>query len=71
MNPNLGLNNNEECIKLFNLLGYIIGRAIYDDRLIDIPLSKVFWNLLLERPALFKDMKIIDSNLYKVMILEI
>ena len=63
--PNLGLNNNEECIKLFKLLGYICGRAIYDDRLIDIPLSRVFWNLLLERPVLFKDMEIIDKNLYK------
>ena len=67
MYPNLGLNNNEECIKLFKLLGYIIGRAIYDDRLMDIPLSRVFWSLLLERPVLFKDMKIIDSNLYKAV----
>ena len=65
--PNIGLNENDECIKLFKLLGYIIGRAIYDDRLIDIPLSRVFWSLLLERPILFKDMKIIDKNLYKAV----
>ena len=63
--PNLGLNENDECIKLFKLLGYIIGRAIYDDRLMDIPLSRVFWSLLLERPVLLKDLNMIDKNLYK------
>ena len=65
--PNLGLNEDDECIKLFKLLGYIIGRAIYDDRLMDIPLSRVFWSLLLERPIIFKEMEIIDKNLYKVI----
>ena len=65
--PNFGLNENEECIKLFKLLGYIIGRAIYDDRLMDIPLSRVLWSLLLERPVLIKEMEIIDKNLYKVI----
>ena len=67
MYPNLGLNDNEEAIKLFKLLGYIIGRALYDDRLMDIPLSRVFWSLLLERPVLLKDMEIIDKNLYKAV----
>ena len=65
--PNLGLNDNEECIKLFKLLGYIIGRAVYDDRLMDIPLGKVFWSLLLERPVLFREMEFIDKNLYKAI----
>jgi hypothetical protein len=65
--PNLGLNDNEECIKLFKLLGYIIGRAIYDDRLMDIPISRVFWSLLLERPVLLKDLEIIDKDLYKAL----
>ena len=52
---------------MFKLLGYIIGRAIYDDRLIDIPLSRVFWSLILERPVLFEDIEIIDKNLYKAL----
>ena len=59
--------NNEEVLKLFKLLGFIIGRAIVDDRLLDIPLSKVFWNLALDKPILFKNIKIIDSNLYKTL----
>ena len=65
--PNVGLNENETGIKMFKLLGYIIGRAIYDDRLIDIPLSRVFWNLILERPVLFEDIEIIDKNLFKAL----
>ena len=65
--PNLGLNNDKDCIKLFKLLGYIIGRAIYDDRLMDMGLSRVFWNLALERPVLFKDMEIIDKNLFNTI----
>ena len=46
----------------------MVGRAIYDDRLLDIPLSRVFWNLVLDKPLLFKNIKIIDSNLYKVLL---
>ena len=65
--PNIGLNENETAIKTFKLLGYIIGRAIYDDRLIDIPLSRIFWNLLLERPVLFEDIDQIDHNLFKAL----
>ena len=65
--PNIGLNENESGIKMFKLLGYIIGRAIYDDRLIDIPLSRVFWSLILERPVLLEDIEIIDKNLYKAL----
>ena len=65
--PNIGLNENEAGIKMFKLLGYIIGRAIYDDRLIDIPLSRVFWNIILERPVLFEDIEIIDKNLFKAL----
>ena len=51
-------------LNLFELLGYIIGRAIYDDRLLDIPLNEVFWCLLLKKPVLFKDIENIDSYLY-------
>jgi E3 ubiquitin-protein ligase TRIP12 len=59
---------NEHIIRLFKLLGYIIGRAIYDDRLLNIPLNKVFWNLVLDKPILFKNIKYIDSNLYKTIL---
>lgn len=35
--------------KDFMLLGFLIARALYDDRLIDIPLNSVFWDLVLDR----------------------
>lgn len=44
---------NYECssrnLEMFRLLGFIIARALYDDRLIDIPLSPLFWDLILGR----------------------
>ena len=65
--PAIGLNNNRKAIKLFKLLGFIIARSIYDDRLLDFPLSKVFWNLLLNKGVKFSDIKFIDKDLYKFL----
>ena len=65
--PALGLNNNKKAIKLFKLLGYIIARSIYDDRLLDFPLSKVFWNLLLNKSVKFNNINLIDKDLYKFL----
>ena len=59
--------NNDEILKSFKLLGYIIGRGIYDDRLLDIPLSSTFWNLILHT-IIFKDLSMIDINLYKTIL---
>ena len=65
--PAIGLNNNKKDIKLFKLLGYALARAIYDDRLLDFPISKVFWNLLLNRSVKFNDINLIDKDLYKFL----
>ena len=65
--PALGLNDNKKAIKYFKLLGYIIARAIYDDRLVDFPLSKIFWNLLFNKGVKISDIEIIDKNLYKFL----
>ena len=65
--PAIGLNNNKKDIKLFKLLGYVLARAIYDDRLLDFPISKVFWNLLLNRSVKFNDINLIDKDLYKFL----
>ena len=35
--------------KTFMILGFLIARALYDDRLIDIPLNSLFWDLALDR----------------------
>lgn len=39
----------EENLKVFTLIGFVIARAIYDDRLVDFPINSVFWDLLLGR----------------------
>jgi E3 ubiquitin-protein ligase TRIP12 len=65
--PAIGLNNNNKCLQLFKLIGYIVARAIFDDRLIDFPISRVFWNLLLDKAVTFNDIKKIDKDLYNVL----
>ena len=65
--PALGLNNDKKAIKYFKLLGYIIARSIYDDRLVDFPISKVFWNILFNKGVKFNDINIIDKDLYKFL----
>ena len=59
--------NNMYNIQMFKLVGYIVGRAIYDDRLLDIPLSKVFWDRVLNRGLFYESLKYIDINLYKTI----
>jgi hypothetical protein len=39
----------EENKKIFTLLGFVVARGLYDDRLLDFPLSSLFWDLVLER----------------------
>ena len=64
LNPN---ENNDEILEKFKLLGFIIGRAIYDDRLLDIPLSNEFWGLLLNYPVDLNNIKFLDKDLYKTL----
>jgi len=59
--------NNDEIVKMFKLLGFIIGRAIYDDRLLDIPLNIAFWSLILNRTVNLSDIRNIDNDLFKVV----
>ena len=34
---------------LFKMMGALIGRAILDERLIDLPINSLFWDLILDR----------------------
>lgn len=38
-----------EHTKIFTLIGFIIARGLYDDRLLDIPLNSLFWDIIFER----------------------
>lgn len=35
------------------MMGTVIARAIYDDRLIDLPINPVFWKLVLNKVKFF------------------
>lgn len=35
------------------LLGFLIARALFDDRLIDLPINSLFWDLVLDRVNIF------------------
>jgi len=53
--------------KLFEILGFVIARALYDDRLIEIPLSSLFWDLVLDRSISFRKISKIDKDLGKAI----
>ncbi len=38
-----------------------------DQRVIDLPLSKTFWDLVLDRPVGLEDLIHLDRNLYKTL----
>ena len=65
--PNIGINDDKIAIEKFKLLGFIIGRALYDDRLLDIPLSRIFWDVVLFRAISIENIKIIDNDLGKTI----
>ena len=59
---------NEKIKNLFNVIGYVIARGLYDDRLIDIPLNSLFWDLVLERPINLQSIEKIEPNISSFLI---
>ena len=59
---------NDKIKKLFNVIGYVIARGLYDDRLIDIPLNSLFWDLVLERPINLNSIEKIEPNISSFLI---
>jgi E3 ubiquitin-protein ligase TRIP12 len=51
--------------KFFELVGTITARSLMDERLIDLPISVVFWKLCFSETAILDDVEKIDSPLYK------
>ena len=65
--PNFLGNDNKEILEIFKLMGFILARALYDDRLFDFQISSVFWDLILDRPLTINSIKKIDNDLGKTM----
>lgn len=51
----------EQVLKYFEAMGALISRAISDDRLTDLPLSAVFWELCTDEPMTFNHISKLDS----------
>ena len=51
----------------YKLLGFVIARALYDDRLIEVPLSRVFWDVVLNRGTQLSDISVFDKDLGKTI----
>lgn len=51
----------------FVLLGFIVARAIYDDRLLDMPFSRIFWDVVLQRAVPLRAINVFDSFLGKTI----
>ena len=56
-------------LEQFRVAGYLIARAIFDDKLVDLPISRTMWDLLLQRRKMsIFDLKHLDPSLYDLML---
>lgn len=50
----------------FQLAGVFVAKSITDSRLIDLPLSKIMWDLLLGKKKNLFDLMYLDKNLFNL-----
>jgi E3 ubiquitin-protein ligase TRIP12 len=61
--------SNDEMQKVyesFRLTGTMIAKSIVDDRLIDLPISPLWWDILLGKKMNIFDLDRLDKEFYKV-----
>ena len=46
----------------------VIARAILDERLLDLPLNSLFWDIVLENPVHLEDLRKVDNHLAQSML---
>ena len=49
--------------KLFTFIGKLVAKALYDDRLLNLPFNPVFWKLVLGRTISLLDLEAVDKNI--------
>eukprot|EP01156_Anaeramoeba_ignava_P003146 Anaeramoba_ignava/a220_84.p1 GENE.a220_84~~a220_84.p1 ORF type:complete len:676 (-),score=223.52 a220_84:50-2050(-) len=59
---NLVAEKTKEILKFFNFLGKFMARAIYDNRLLNLPFSPVFFKAIMNKELIFNDLKTIDPE---------
>lgn len=57
----------DEVLKDFELIGFAVARAIFDDRVIDFPLSGVFFDVIFNKYIPLQKIQEINQELYKTL----
>jgi E3 ubiquitin-protein ligase HUWE1 len=63
--PNKSSYVNDEHLMFFKFVGRIIGKALYDGRLLDCHFSRAVYKHILSRPISVKDLEYYDNTYYK------
>lgn len=66
--PNRASNVNPEHLSFFKFVGRIIGKAIFDGRLLDAYFARSLFRQLLGKPVDYKDVEWVDPEYYKSLI---
>ena len=64
-----GLSHNDnvrEICEKFYLAGVFVARSIIDDRLMDLPISQLMWDILLQKKKNLFDLKKLDTGLFEI-----
>lgn len=56
----------QKLYEIFRLTGIMLAKSISDDRLIDLPISSLLWDLVLGKKMSIFDLERIDRDLFKI-----
>lgn len=54
--------------KTFMFIGKLVAKALYDDRLLNLPFNQVFWKLVLGKTISLLDLEIVDKNIGRYLL---
>ncbi|RFU28218.1 hypothetical protein B7463_g8120, partial [Scytalidium lignicola] len=66
--PNQLSSVNEEHLMFFKFIGRIIGKALYEGRVLDCHFSRAVYKSILGKPVSIKDMESLDPDYYKSLV---
>lgn len=55
-------------ISMFGFIGRLVAKALYDDRLVNLPFNKAFWKLALNKPMTLLDLENVDGDIGRYML---
>ncbi|KAF9997246.1 hypothetical protein BGZ79_009053 [Entomortierella chlamydospora] len=66
--PNRASSVNSDHLLFFKFIGRVIGKAIYDGRLLDAYFTRSFYKHILGRPVDYRDVEAVDPEYYKSLV---